>query len=193
MKLFREIDDKKAVEILSCAFHDDPIMRWVSKDHTFLPTLFSLLVPCYRRQGVALMGEEENGVALWMPPGKSIKIKFSSLKLIFKLWKILGIASIYKIDRLFFSLRKYEPKEPYYYLYAIGVLQNSKGKGVGASLLAPMLARCDKENKIAYLENTRIENLLFYKNHGFKVIKEVEFGKNAPKVWLMVRNPLTRT
>ena len=186
-------DDQNAQRILSEAFEDDPIMTWISTDPSFLSTLFTFLVPLYRKQGMGFMSDDKTGVALWMKPESKIKLQLSSIKHIFQLWKILGFKSLFKLDRLFLVSSKYEPKEPHYYLYSIGVTRNSKGKGVGPSLLKPTLIKSDTEHKSIYLENTKSENIPFYEKHGFKVVKEVKLGKKAPKMWLMVRQPEPRT
>ena len=58
-------------------------------------------------------------------------------------------------------------REPHYYLFAIGADPAHQGRGVGAALLAPMLARCDAEKLPAYLESSNPANLTFYRRHGF--------------------------
>ena len=183
-------DDLNAQSILSEAFEGDPVMTWISTDPSFLSMLFEFLVPLYREQGMGFMTNDRTGVALWMKPGNKIKLQLSSIKYIFKLCKIIGLKSISKIDRLFLASSKYKPKEPHYYLYSIGVTKESKSKGVGSSLLKPILIKSDTESKSIYLENTKYENIPFYAKHGFKVIEEVNLGKNAPKMWLMVRQGL---
>ena len=48
-------DDAAAAQTLVSAFHDDPIMNWVSSAPGFLPLLFGLGVPVFREQGISYM------------------------------------------------------------------------------------------------------------------------------------------
>jgi len=85
----------------------------------------------------------------------------------------------------------YHPKTPHYYLFAIGVLPQCKGQGLGTKLIQEVLRRCDEEGVPAYLENSKEENLPFYEGHGFKVQRQIRFATSAPPLWLMWRDPQT--
>jgi GNAT superfamily N-acetyltransferase len=61
-------------------------------------------------------------------------------------------------------------------------------RGLGSELLQPVLARCDAEQKLAYLETARAENLPFYARHGFRVVHVLD-EPGFPKLWLMLREP----
>ena len=65
----------------------------------------------------------------------------------------------------------------------------AQGRGLGSSVLAPVLGRCDDEGLGAYLESSKEENLAFYSRHGFEVTEEVQLP-GGPPVWLMWRDPL---
>jgi hypothetical protein len=60
---------------------------------------------------------------------------------------------------------------------------------VGSLLIAEMLRRCDREQVPAYLENSKEANLPFYQGHGFEIIRQIRFAKDAPPLWLMWREP----
>ena len=59
------------------------------------------------------------------------------------------------------------PREPHYYLFAIGTLPELRGRGIGSKLMRPMIERMDRERAPAYLENSKQQNLGFYGRHGF--------------------------
>ena len=59
--------------------------------------------------------------------------------------------------------------------------------------MAHVLRKCDDENLPAYLENSKRENLAFYQGHGFEVVDQIQFARDAPPVWLMWREPRPAT
>jgi ribosomal protein S18 acetylase RimI-like enzyme len=70
----------------------------------------------------------------------------------------------------------------------IGVDAEARGRGMGASLLRPVLARCDQDTIPAYLEATSPRNIRLYERHGFEIVEEVRFPK-GPSYFAMVRSP----
>ena len=81
------------------------------------------------------------------------------------------------------------PREPHYYLFAIGTLPELRGRGIGSKLMRPMIERMDRERAPAYLENSKQQNLAFYERHGFEVVKTVQLPGGGPNLWLMWREP----
>ena len=77
------------------------------------------------------------------------------------------------------------PKEPHYYLRVLGCDPVKQGRGVGASLVAPMLERCDREAMPAYLESSNPKNLGFYRRCGFETMSVVETPLGVPitRMW----------
>jgi GNAT superfamily N-acetyltransferase len=70
----------------------------------------------------------------------------------------------------------------------LGVDPSQQGRGLGGTLLAPGLARADRERHRVYLETARADNVPFYKRHGFKLelcAQHPEF----PTFWAMTREP----
>lgn len=188
MKLLDASDDRQAVEILARAFDGDPLMRWISPRPGFLRTLFEFAVPLYRERGIACMTNQRDGVALWMKPGESFKFPFS-IGVLSKFLVAGGVGSLIRNDRLNMSVDPYRPARDHYYLYVLGVDPGGRARGTGSSLVDHVLRRCDEEAVPAFLENTRKENLRFYRRHGFEVTREVRLGERGPTLWLMVREP----
>ena len=81
------------------------------------------------------------------------------------------------------------PAEPHWHLAAVGVSPDRRGNGVGARLLAPMLARCDRLGLPAYLESSNPGNLGFYRRLGFAVTGEVRTVDERVPLTLMWRPP----
>ena len=66
---------------------------------------------------------------------------------------------------------------PHYYLFALGVLPSSQGKGIGGKLVRTMLGRAQEENLPTYLETQNPRNVMFYQRLGFKTVGEAPFPK----------------
>jgi GNAT superfamily N-acetyltransferase len=81
------------------------------------------------------------------------------------------------------------PREPHVYLPYIGVIPACQGRGMGASLLAPVLDECDKSGLPAYLEASNPRSAVLYRRLGFDTVDIIRpFG--SPPIELM-RRPAT--
>jgi ribosomal protein S18 acetylase RimI-like enzyme len=80
------------------------------------------------------------------------------------------------------------PHDPHYYLPFIGVEPGWQGRGFGASLMRPVLERCDREGLPAYLEASTPRNRALYERNGFEVFEEFAV-KGSPPLWQMWREP----
>jgi len=81
---------------------------------------------------------------------------------------------IVKASRAMNVLARVHPKEPHWYLMAVGVVPEAQGQGRGSALLEPVLERCDEERVPAYLEASTADNARLYERLGFEPGEEVE-------------------
>jgi GNAT superfamily N-acetyltransferase len=72
------------------------------------------------------------------------------------------------------KLARLHPREPHWYLFAVGVVPEATGRGRGTTLLEPVLERCDAEHLPAYLEASSEDNARLYARLGFERRGEVE-------------------
>jgi GNAT superfamily N-acetyltransferase len=91
--------------------------------------------------------------------------------------------------RALYTVEASHPTEPHYYLAFVGVEPRWQGRGIGAALLAPVLARCDEERMPAFLEASSPHNRALYERHAFTVTEEFKLGRTAPPQWRMWRKP----
>ena len=80
------------------------------------------------------------------------------------------------------------PDEPHAYLAMLGVDPSRQGRGLGARLIAPMLARCDDQGTLAWLESTNPGNHAFYRRMGFEVARQRSFP-GGPTLTFFARRP----
>lgn len=184
-------DHKVAVDIFTQAFHDDPVLNWMSSKPEFLLRFFELTLPAFLAEDLSYMQADGKGAASWLGPNSQLQWPFS-LSNIWKAFRAGGPGSLFRLAVSGIKTEQCHPKEPHYYLFLVGALPDCQGQGIGTGLLAPMLRKCDEEQMPAYLENSKEANLPFYRGHGFEVLQQISFSKNAPPIWLMWREPQPR-
>lgn len=177
---------------LARAFHDDPVMIWLfgEGDRPRLRRLRSYFGSEARRHlrqgGTVLTADGLGGGAFWAPPGQWRIPWPAVLRAAPMLVRCIG-PRIPRALRGLDQIERVHPRAPHWYLAAIGTDPPQQGKGVGASLLEPVLARCDAEGTGAYLESSKPENVPWYERFGFGVTGEVALP-DGPPLWSMWRD-----
>lgn len=189
-------DVADAAQVLARAFREDPVSRWLlpdpgSRDRR-MRMFFSTLM---RRQVLGLGGAETAwidggivGAALWLPPGHWIATTWEQVA------ALPGFARAYGrrlnvASALVQSMYRAHPKEPHWYLDAIGTDPGRRGLGVGAALLRSRLRICDEQGVPAYLESSNPDNVPLYEHFGFEVRDGLRLPEGTPRVTPMWRSP----
>jgi ribosomal protein S18 acetylase RimI-like enzyme len=172
---------------LAAAFDDDPVAVFSNPRARSRPRrlayFFSLRLRTLLPEELCFCDDDRLGAALWAPHDRWQPPPREQLALVrlVNLRLPLVAAGFGRLERL-------HPHEPHYYLSTLGVAPAAQGRGLGSTLLAPMLERCDREGVGAYLESSKERNVAFYGRHGFRVTREMRFPR-GPKLWLMWREP----
>lgn len=179
-------------EMLSRAFHDDPVKIDLLPDPARRakrgPALFTTFASFHLPNGEIYVTEGLEGAALWDPPGHW-KVPPTRIALnVPRTLRIFGLRLIRNLGVLA-DIEKAHPREPHYYLAVLGTDPSHQNKGIGTTLMAPVLAKCDQEGVGAYLESSKESNIAFYSRFGFKVTGEYVFRGRGAKVWFMWRDP----
>ena len=188
-----EADVDPVATALAKAFDDDPVMMWLFPDDASRPRRLAGLFTILMRRQHLVHGEIWTldgfpGAALWDPPDKWKLPMRDQLLSLPSLLRVLGSRLITGMSSLA-QVEKQHPQEPHWYLAVLGTEPAMQGKGIGSSLITPVLERCDTEGLPAYLESSKEKNIPFYSRHGFEVTGEIKLGKSGPTVWPMWRNP----
>ena len=181
-------EPQRAVDILARAFHDDPVMNWMSTNPDFIRTFFSITLPVFLSEGLTYIDTRGRGAAAWLGPNHKLRWPVTPANL-WRMARVCGPMGFYRFGRGGLATARFHPSEPHYYLFLLGALPEYQGQGVGSALISHVLRQCDDEILPAYLENSKRENLAFYQGHGFEVVDEIRFAAGAPPVWLMWREP----
>jgi ribosomal protein S18 acetylase RimI-like enzyme len=183
-----EADAPRAIATLTLAFASDPMARWSWPE----PDVFLAAWPRMTRgiagaaftRGSAWTVEGMRGVALWLPPGvgsDDAALEQVFLETVPKAQQRDGAA-------MFERMAAQHPREPHWYLPMIGVDPRAQGRKLGAALMAPALAICDRDRVPAYLESSNPRNIPFYERLGFRVQTTLQVG-TSPELTPMLRPP----
>jgi GNAT superfamily N-acetyltransferase len=188
----------EAGKVLGRAFHDDPYWSWVlageSKRARVLPWFMEVWVRyCFGYGEVYTTASNVEGVAVWLPPGRSATSPVPSVLTGMVLmplkfgWADFSrfMSSVNYLDKL----RERAVPSRHWNLPTLGVDPPRQGQGVGSALLQPALALADADGLPCYLETERERNVPFYNGHGFDVVVEIDLPKGGPHIWAMKREP----
>ncbi len=186
-----------AAQLLARAFQDDPLMRFAMPDDAKRAPRLLWLVDTFVHYcvlyGEAYATPQLEGVACWLPPGQTA-LTFGRLWRtgMLALGRKLGVAATGR----FLATTRYTEKvhkavmpAPHWYLWVISVDPACQGRGLGGSLLQPVLERATSSGVPCYLETHSPKNVAFYKKHGFDVAHQGVIPNRGLSVWAMVKQP----
>jgi GNAT superfamily N-acetyltransferase len=184
-------DRRRISTSLSLAFEDDPVSAFIFRRdrgrRSRLVSFYRIVLDMMSEHGAVYTDRRVRGAAVWRapspPPVASLKATREGLRMLATLRSATGRALA--LDQIVSQAR---PVEPHWYLAILGTEPSEQGRGIGSALLAPVLARCDDERMLAYLESSKAENLPFYERHGFRVAEELRVP-GGPTLWAMSRQP----
>ena len=192
-------DVKKLAVVMARAFYDDPPLIWLLPDPARrlgrVTRMFATVIGTeslrYGGVDIACDGEMILGGAVWLPPGHWKAGFREQIRAVPN--HALALATAWdRAARYGRALEDAHPKEPHWYLKAIGVDPAWQGRGVAGQLLRSRLQRCDRDGQPAYLEVSQPEAIPLYERHGFVRTGDLDMPAGAPALIGMWRAPATR-
>lgn len=175
------------VEAITRAFANDPAARflWPGDDeyNAWFPGFVRAFGGAAFEGGSAYYIDDYAGSALWLPPGAHPDDEALDALL----QKSVPAADLAGMSAIFEQMGAYHPNEAHWHLPLVGVRPEHQGKGYGTALMAPALARCDREGTLAYLEATTPLNARLYERLGFEPLGAIPCGTTI--IVPMVRRP----
>jgi ribosomal protein S18 acetylase RimI-like enzyme len=86
---------------------------------------------------------------------------------------VIGLTRIGSVLGRETRIKSFHPKEPFYYLWFIGVKPEQQGKGKGSLLLNEIIKESERKGRPIYLETSVERNLPWYQNHGFEIFHTI--------------------
>jgi ribosomal protein S18 acetylase RimI-like enzyme len=187
-------DPRVAGAVLGRAFTTDPVFGWLLRGRTDLEGRLTRVFLSFaagalpKPDAQVLVTAERTAASIWLPPGHW---KTSTADLVrqgptfvrglgFRTPRALGLLT---------RMEKHHPREPHWYLEAIGTVPEARGRGIGPTVLTPVLDRCDADGLPAYLESSNPLNISFYERHGFVKMPLFDLPAGCPVITPMWRDP----
>ena len=178
--------------MLAQAFYDDPVYRWYFPDSSIrvqkCERLFQVFLEDLIPRGAVFTTEKQEGAALWKPPQVEPASWLLMAEQNIRIALIFG-EGIWRGVQWWRKIERHHPNYPYWHLFLIGVAPGHQGQGIGATLLQPILERCDAEKVPIYLDTGNPQNLPFYQHRGFKIFRKAALSEQLT-AFQMVRIPV---
>lgn len=181
-------DAPAVAAILAEAFARDPVMSWTLGGEGRPLDLFRALARrVYLKRGFGHITADA-GASLWLPAGAEMRLPLTDeLAVLFSVLRSGGVGALARGKQVADAMQARHPKEPHYYLFAVGVRDRLRGKGLGGRLIREGLARADAVGGAAYLENSNPRNTPLYERLGFKAGETIPLPPGAPPLLAMLR------
>jgi len=190
---------EEAATLMSLAFFDYPMWRWVMPDDEHRRRALPVSARASLRWGLIfretyVVGDPMRGVAIWVPPGMAdadvdpdgTKTGWSAVE------TAIGPDGVRRFEAMIEVQRPCRDRlipPDGWYLAWLGVDPSSQRSGSGAALLTHMLARLDARGASAYLETEKADNVPYYQRHGFEVVHQGVLPEDGPGFWCLLRPP----
>ncbi len=194
VRALRDEDIDSCADALARAFASDPVYRFIHPDDREWdrkgPRFFRILLRYFARHATVLTPDAGGAVAIWTAPEPRAPGGLARLRFTLQIGALLGFRLL-RGAHVGSALESLHIDEPHWYLALLGTAPEAQGRGLAASLLAPMLSRCDAAGLPAHLETATESNLGFYAAHGFEVVGQARVAGGGPQLWGLRRAPLS--
>lgn len=126
--------------------------------------------------GSVFLNEEKDAAALFFYPQKkrtTFQTIWWDVRLLFTCFGARNAGKITGREKI---IHQVKGKREMLYLWFVGVLPSSQGKGKGSVLLTDVLQIAQQERLPVYLETSMTQNLPLYKRLGFTIYHEHDFS-----------------
>lgn len=190
--------------MLAAAFADDPYAGHVAPSGAVLRSITCVQLAAAFGSGEVWTVDDHRAAALWLPSERSTLVG-SVLgdgvgvagRLVRNLGLVLPLAGVVPRSPVaaacLRAIERRRPSAPHWHLGMVGTASSARGRGLASSTLNPVLARCDRDGRGAYLECSKEQHVGFYERRGFRTVDVMRLPFDGPPLWLMWRDPADRT
>jgi ribosomal protein S18 acetylase RimI-like enzyme len=126
--------------------------------------------------GEVWTSDDEQACALILLPDKK-KTTLDAIMWDAKLaFSVIGLDRVGKVLGRESKIKTFHPKEPFSYLWFIGVKPQAQNNGVGSKLLQEIISHSEKNHRPIYLETSVDRNLPWYQKNGFEIFNTLNLS-----------------
>lgn len=168
------------IDILAASFDDNKSVNYVVKQDEKRPDrirgLMEYSFNVCNAFGEVWLSEDEQACAMILLPDKK-RANLHSIRWDARLaFSVIGLERISKVLGRESKIKAFHPKEPFTYLWFIGVRPEFQGQGKGSGMLQKIIEASVKNSRSVYLETSVERNLPWYKNHGFEIYNTLDLS-----------------
>jgi ribosomal protein S18 acetylase RimI-like enzyme len=180
MRRAEQSDKDLIINILVKSFDDNKSVNYIVKQDNKralrMRKLMEYSFDVCNLFGDVFLTEDKRACALIVMPDKK-KTTLKSILLDAKLaLSVIGLSNIKKAMNRESTINKLHPKEPFYYLWFIGVDPAEQNKGIGTKLMTDVINEAANKGRSIYLETSTLKNIPWYEKFGFTIYNKLDFG-----------------
>ncbi|WP_193198865.1 GNAT family N-acetyltransferase [Nostoc sp. MG11] len=176
---------QQVANILTESFLDDPSFSFVFGENSYqvsaLNAFFEIFVTDAMQRGEIMIAPDEQGACIWYPAEVEIfneQFEDTVGKIIYAISEIAGKESGKRFEQLIEKVGQNEPTQKHCEVFFIGLKPSARRKGIGKSLLKPVLDYADTNQVGCYLVSSNPRNISFYERHGFQKYCPIEISNS---------------
>lgn len=174
----------------SRAFADDPVMRWLFPDDDEYESshqiIFGNIARRWHATGSLWCSDDAAAIAGWVPPGRPEVDPAGVVEYEHPADRIERLGALRD------AVAEHTPPEPHWYLNMLAAHPDWQRQGLGSALMAVGFEIAAADGVPCYLETETVDNVAYYRHHGFEVRSEWDLPLGGPHMWGMLREVGTR-
>ena len=176
------------------AFAEDPVNLWIFGNAGPMADVFGTLArSVYLARGFCHLSGDD-GATMWSHSSANRELgPLATLGLVSAVMRKGTKGAAKRGLTAAETMAREHPKAPHLYLFTIGTRKAARGKGLGKTLMAPVLAAADRDGLPCYLENSNPANTGFYRCTRVRADEDVRAGPGRSAAGGDVAGAATRT
>lgn len=178
MKRAESNQEELIVDILAESFDSNKSVNYVvkqdSKRKSRIRELMRYSYNVCKAFGEVWMSDDNQACALVLFPDKKKTTLSAILWDINLAFSVIGVGRVGKVLKREAQIKSHHPKEPFAYLWFIGVKTSAQNRQIGSSLLKELINRYSSQGRPIYLETSVDRNTPWYTKHGFEIFKTLQ-------------------
>jgi GNAT superfamily N-acetyltransferase len=179
--------DKPTIRrVLTESFKQDPCIMWLTEHvsrKNKVEVMMDYLIDETLEDGSIYITHDNSAVALWKTEKKE-KFTWNFIKRNLSFLFKMGVPCVIRNLKNKAVINRHLPnRQRFCYLYTIGVLPETQGKGLSSKLMNPVIEACKKLSWPLFLETANAKNVAIYQKKGFEITDTL--SHNATTIFYM--------